>query len=407
MSASAPLQLELSTSANRETTIGGEVQLPLVLHTRVITGSGGGPDKTILNSPRFLPSLGYRAICAFLHPPHDDGFQVIRDRADKWQADLEEIDDRGALDWRIFKQLLAVCRRHRVAIWHAHDYKTNLLGIVLRRFHPMKLVTTAHGWVEHTRRTRLYYLIDRWSLRRYARVICVSEDIMHACQSYGVGEEKVTLIENAIDTEQFRRSTTTQAAKAALDCPPHRLLIGAVGRLSSEKGFDLLIRSLQILVKRGVDVGLLIAGNGPERTALERLISQLQLEDRVRLVGFQSNLKAFYEALDLFVLSSHREGLPNVLLEAMSYEVPVLATRIAGIPRLIQDGENGLLVDPGDAASLANRMQFLLQSAALRTKLACAGRSTIESRYSFSNRMKNVARVYDDVLRESQGGCGP
>src|SRR4051812_45643148 len=142
------------------------IDLPLVLHTRVITGQGGGPDKTILNSPRFLPDLGYHSVCAFLRPPNDLGFQAVRDRAEMWQAPLEEIDDRGALDVGVLKQLLAVCRRLKVDIWHGHDYKTNLFGLLLRRFHPMRLVTTCHGWVEHTRKTNLYYQVDAWCLPR-------------------------------------------------------------------------------------------------------------------------------------------------------------------------------------------------------------------------------------------------
>jgi glycosyltransferase involved in cell wall biosynthesis len=116
------------------------------------------------------------------------------------------------------------------------------------------------------------------------------------------------------------------------------------------------------------------------------------------LVGFQSDLRPLYEAFDLFVLSSVREGLPNVLLEAMALEVPVVATRVAGIPRLIIDGENGLLVAPGDVGSLAGAMERLLLDAQLRRRLAATGRQSVEQRHSFAARMKKVAAVYDELL---------
>ena len=166
----------------------------MVLHTRVITGAGGGPDKTILNSPRFLGDLGYQSVCAFLRPPGDDGFQVIRERA----AAASAVDRRNRRSWaaRLARRLSdcsTVCRRRQVDVWHAHDYKTNLLGLLLRRFHPMRLVTTMHGWVEFTTRTRLYYRCDGWSLPRYERVICVSEDILQQCRNYGVADDKVDL----------------------------------------------------------------------------------------------------------------------------------------------------------------------------------------------------------------------
>ena len=359
----------------------GPAHRPLVLHTRVITGRGGGPDKTILNSPRFLADAGYRSVCAFLRPPGDAGFQVIRDRAAALSAPLEEIDDRGPADWRIIPKLLRLCRQLKVDVWHAHDYKTNLLGLLVARMYPMRLVTTAHGWVEYTTRTRLYYHFDRWSLPRYERVICVSEDLLCQCRSLGVPDGKLQLIENAIDTEQFRRTAAVADAKQRTGWPPRRLLVGAAGRLSAEKAFDVLIRAIHDLARLGMDVGLAIAGDGAERESLQRLIDELGMQDRVQLLGFQSDLRSLYEAMDLFVLSSLREGLPNVLLEAMSMEVPVVATRIAGIPRLISHDDNGWLVPAGEQVALANAIGSLLENAPTRSRLAAAGRRTIEDRY--------------------------
>jgi glycosyltransferase involved in cell wall biosynthesis len=376
---------------------------PMILHARVITGAGGGPDKTILNSPRFLTQLGYRCTCAFLRQPSDDGFQSIRERAIRWQAPIEEIDDRGAFDWRVFPQLLQLCRKLKVDVWHAHDYKTNLIGIILQRLHPMRLVTTAHGWVEYTPRTRIYYQFDRWSLPKYERVICVSEDLKETCRNYGVADNRCVLIENAVDVEQFRRLATVDAAKARMGRTKHRYLIGAVGRLSAEKAFDVLIRAVHELVRRGIDVELAIAGEGPQRGELERLIQALGLQEYVQLLGFRSDLRHLYEALDLFVLSSIREGLPNAVLEAMSLQVPVVATRIAGIPRLISDGENGLLVPPSDAVLLADSIERALTSPTLRARLAESGRRTVEDRYSFIGRMKKVAALYDELLNNTNG----
>jgi glycosyltransferase involved in cell wall biosynthesis len=340
-----------------------------------------------------------------LRPPGDPGFQVIRDRAAAWNAPLEEIDDRGALDWRVLPKLLRLCQRLHVDVWHAHDYKTNLIGLLLRPFHPMRLVTTTHGWVEFTPRTRLYYRCDGWSLPRYERVICVSDDIQRQCKVYGVSDARCILIENAIDTEQFRRSTSIDVAKQRLDWPTGRFLVGAAGRLAEEKGFDLLIRAIHLLVARGIDVGLIIAGDGRQRDPLQRLVGELGLQDRVRLAGFQSDLRPLYEAMDLYVLSSLREGLPNVVLEAMALELPVVATRVAGVPRLITDGENGLLVDVGQQPALAGAIEQAFLNSELRVRLARAARRTIEERYCFAVRMKKVAAVYDDLLSRGNGAC--
>lgn len=367
---------------------------PVVFDTRVVTGAGGGPEKTILNSPRFLEPLGYRMLCGYLHPPGDPGYEVIRTKADRAKAPLVSVPDRGFWDWRAVRQLLRACREHRVTIWHGHDYKTNALGLLLRRFHRMRLVTTAHGWVQHTSRTPLYYGIDKWCMKRYERVICVSTDLVESCRAAGVPEKRLLLLDNGIDADDYARRRTVAESKPALGFPPGVPLVGAVGRLSGEKAFDVLIRAVAALP----GVRLVIVGEGGERAALERLIAELGVADRVSLAGWQADVRGYFEAMDVFALSSLREGLPNVVLEAMALEVPVVATRVNGVPRLVQDGVNGLLIEAGDAAPLTAALARLLGDAALRDRFRAAGRETVEGRFSFAGRMRKLAAVYDELL---------
>jgi glycosyltransferase involved in cell wall biosynthesis len=372
--------------------------MSVVLDARVVAGSGGGPDKTILNSPRFLARAGYRMICAYMHAPGDRGFEQLRSRAAALEAPLVSIADRGPWDCTVIASLLNVCRRERVCIWHGHDYKSNALGLVLRRFWPMRLVTTLHGWVKHTARTPLYYKIDELCLPRYEAVISVSPDLYERSRACGVPEDRCVLIENGIDLAQYARRRQIAEAKRLLGQPGDRLVLGAVGRLSPEKGFDLLVRAVARLLQDRHDLALVIAGEGDEAPRLQRLIDELGVGDRVRLLGFCADPRAVYEALDGFVLSSLREGLPNVLLEAMAVGVPALATRIAGIPRLIEDDVNGLLVEPDSIDELTRGIVRLIGDAGLRTRLGQAGRRTIEQRYDFARRMQRIADLYDRLL---------
>ena len=370
----------------------------VVFDTRVVTGSGGGPDKTILNSPRFLDRLGYRMLCGYLHPPGDPGFAEIERKAERYRAPLISLEDRGPWDWKVIKELLAVCKREKVTIWHGHDYKTNALGLLLKRLWPMRLVTTVHGWVHHTKRTPLYYRIDKYCLPRYERVICVSDDLFEASAKAGVKPERNVLLENAIDTEEYTRRQATSSAKAKLDLPAQGFLIGAVGRLEHEKAFDILIRSIKELHGRNHDVRLVIVGEGSDRTRLSALANELGIAERVRLVGWQSDVKVYFEAIDVFALSSLREGLPNVLLEAMAMEVPCVATKIAGIPKLIEHGVSGLLVDAGDQTAMTTALHRLLVDFDERESFRRAGRRTVEMKFSFPVRMQKLARIYDELL---------
>lgn len=384
----------------------------VVLHTRVVTETGGGPEKTILLSAPFLAESNYWLAAAYMHPPDDPGFASLQQRADAWSSPLISVPDRGPLDRKVLTRLLKLCKHYDVKIWHGHDYKSNMLGLMLRPFHKMKLVTTVHGWVKHTSRTPLYYAVDRWSLPFYHHVICVSDDLLDRCRSLRIKDDRLSLIHNAIDERAFsRKGAPAQAAmRKELGTPDGRLVIGAAGRLSAEKGFDHLIKAAAKLINEGYDIEVWIAGDGDAKAELRDLIAYHNVIDRVRLLGFVSDTVGLFEAMDVFVLSSLREGLPNVVLEAASMRVPIVSTKVAGVPKMLADGETGLLVDIGDTSALTDAMRRVVTDAALRERLADAGRDLIEREYSFTKRMAKVKAIYDQVMGladEAQEPTGP
>lgn len=374
---------------------------PMVLHVRVVTGHGGGPEKTILNSPCFLTRSGYQSKLAYMHPPGDPGISVLEKRGAALNAEVISVPDYGPLDLGVIRQLVHICREQRVDIWHGHDYKSNLLGLLVRWFWPCKLVTTLHGWGALTGRMPLYIKLDKWSLKYYQAVVCVSDDMLDECQRWRVPRDRCHIVHNAIDTDDYRRRRSVADAKRELRAPSDERLIGAVGRLSPEKGFDLLIRAVVQLRQAGRPVALWIAGDGNARGDLARLIDQLGCRDYVRLLGYVADPKLFYEAMDCYVLSSLREGLPNVVLEAMAMKTPVVATKTAGVPLLVEDGQSGLLVEPGSVAELVEGITRLTDESGLSDRLITTGRRRVEEKFSFSKRMEKIVRIYDQVLGRS------
>lgn len=368
-----------------------------VLHVRIATGTGGGPEKTILASPRWLAGSGYRASALYLHPPGDPGFEVLRRRAAEQHCPLTGLPERWPLDPRTLFKLARHCRRERVVIWHGHDYKSNLFGLLLRRWCGLRLVTTVHGWVRHTRRTPLYYAVDRFAIRRYERAICVSADLERELLSLGLPRERVVHVPNAIDTEHFRR----RAPRPPLEGRP--LVVGAVGRLSEEKGFLHLIEAVERLREEGLDLELRIAGEGELEEPLRARLSASPHRRRLALLGFVEDTRALFESFDLFCLSSLREGLPNVVLEAMAMEVPVVATRSGGIEAFARDGEDALLCAPGSSGALADALRRAATDAALRARLAAQARAKVERGHSFAARMRRIAAIYDELTRPSRG----
>ena len=368
-----------------------------VLDVRIVSGTGGGPDKTILNSPRHLEHTRYRNLAAYIHAPGDPGFASLAARAEERRCPLIAIPDPHPFDVRTLAKLAEICRTLDVRIWHGHDYKSNLFGVLLERLCNLKLATTVHGWVKHTHKTPLYFAVDRFALRRHHEVIAVSRDLFDASLAAGVKRERLTLIENAIDTDEFRRSVPPSESPLRRNAAG-RLLVGAVGRLSDEKGFHVLVEAVERVLDRGVDVELWIAGEGEEHARLDAQIRASKHHGRMKLLGFQRDVRALFEALDVFALSSLREGLPNVVLEAMAMEVPVLATRCGGMEAFARDGEDLLLVPANDAAALAAGLERLARDADLRRRLARTARAKIEREHGFAQRMERVRAVYDRLV---------
>ena len=369
---------------------------PVVLHVRVNAGAGGGVDKTVLNSPRFLDRFGYEGHCAYLRAPENQSFEYLRQRAARLAAPLHVVDDRGPFDLSVYKRMTSICRKLDVRVWHGHEYKSNLAGVLARRRHSMRMVTTAHGWVDRHGLTPLYYAIDRLCLRFYEKILCVSSDLMKKCRRAGLPGEKLVQIDNAIDSEAYSAKLSRRAAKMKLGYDADQILVGSLGRLSTEKGYDLLIEAFTRVARDYSGLQLLVAGIGPEQQRLQELAEQS--DAAIRFLGFCDDTVLLYNALDIFVSSSRREGMPNVLLEAMSMELPIVATRIAGVPDLILDGETGLLVESEQVRELELAIRNLLESRELRDRIGAAARRRIEDRFQFEDRIKKITSIYDALL---------
>ncbi len=376
---------------------GKDHQAAVVLHARVVTGCGGGPEKTILRSPRFADTTRYKMAAAYLYPQGDPGMCVIRESAKQLGCPLYEIAEAHALDHHAVDAMAVLCRDLKVDIWHSHDYKTNVLGRLIRRYHPMKLVTTAHGFTRETWRTRLYYHVDNLAMLGYDQVIAVSPPLVKHCAYHGVNPERLTYIPNAIDAAEYTRTRPPAQAKSAMGLPANRFAIGVIGRLSIEKGVDRAIRMMTNLIKTHPQTELHLIGDGPQRKELEALAKQLGVAGSIRWWGWQTDARPIYEMLDTLLLPSRTEGLPNVVLEAMAMGVPVAATNVGGVSDLLDHGGCGVILED-DEDTWANQIAPLLSTPDLHHSYTDQAEQRVRDAFSFENRMQKVMGVYDRVL---------
>lgn len=374
-----------------------------ILELRSVVGSGGGPEKTILLGTARTDGDEFAITVCYIRDLRDPGHDLA-DRAAALGVDYVEVTERHSFDWCIWPALKTLCRERGIELVHAHEYKSDLLALLLSRGLGIHALATVHGWTGHSwRERRVYYPADKWLLARYEHVIAVSEEIRDELIRTGTAPSRITVVPNGIDASRFiRDDRLSPVVRQELAVEPTDFVVGAVGRLEPQKRFDLLIDAVSTLRNQFPQMRLLIAGSGSLETQLRQQIARLGVGGTCRLLGHERDIPRLHHAFDLFVQSSDYEGTPNAVLEAMAMSTPVVATAAGGTAQLIDDGIEGLVVSCGSVAILANAIGRALDDAALRRRLAKAARARVEGPLSFEARMRAVEGVYREMFRASR-----
>jgi glycosyltransferase involved in cell wall biosynthesis len=374
-----------------------------ILELRSVRGTGGGPEKTILLGAAQANHDQVDVTVCYIRDRRDRQFR-LDERAAALGVDYLEVHERHSFDPSVWPALRRIVRDRQIDIVHAHEYKTDLLALMLSEFERVIPLATVHGWTGHSRRERsLYYPIDRRLLTRYPRLIAVSGEIRQQLVASGARPDRVTVVLNGINAEQFNRQLERNTtARAALGFEPRHTVIGAIGRLEPQKRFDVLIEATAEVHRDRPDVRLVIAGEGSTRAALADLAARRLPPGVCRMLGHCDDVAAVHHGIDVFVQSSDYEGTPNAVLEAMAFQSPIVATDVGGTAEIARHGEHALIVPPRDSAALAQAIRTLLADPVAAHRRAAAARRRVEGELSFSNRMRTVERIYADLVAEGR-----
>ena len=284
----------------------------------------------------------------------------------------------------------------RFDLLHAHDYKSNWIGRRAARRAGVPAVATVHLHTRATLRLRLYHRLDRRELRRFDAVLAVAAALLGdlPAELYGGGGPRV--VHNGLDVERLRAraAAEVEGARSLLGAAGQGPLVLAVGRLTPQKGFDVLLEAVAKLRRRWPELRLALAGTGPERARIESATVRLGLGASVRLLGERADVAGLMRAADLVVLPSRREGLPYVALEALALERPLVATAAGGVPELVADGVTGFLAEPECVASLADALERALSAPEGGAAVARRGREHVERRFDAATMAARTAEVY-------------
>jgi glycosyltransferase involved in cell wall biosynthesis len=372
-----------------------------ILELRSVRGTGGGPEKTILLGTERTDRTRFAVTVCYLRDLRDPIFG-IDERARRMNIDYVEVKERHSFDPGIWKPLAALVRERRIDIVHSHDYKTDLLALLLARRLGVIPLSTAHGWTGQSARERwIYYPAGKRLLARFPRVIAVSSDIRRELVAHGQRESRVTVILNGIDPDAFKRDALRRSGiRQEIGLGPDDVVIGAVGRLERQKRFDLLLEAYVPLARARPNLRLVIVGGGSLMGELAAQVSSLGLGTSCLLLGHRLDVADLHNAFDLFVQASEYEGTPNAVLEAMAMSTPIVATDVGGTAELAAHEVHGLLVAPHDVAGLTAAMERALADPAGARSRAASARQRIETELSFHARTRHLERVYEELARE-------
>jgi glycosyltransferase involved in cell wall biosynthesis len=310
---------------------------------------------------------------------------------------MDIIYEQGRFDRSIVPQIARILERHHPDVVQTHNVKSHFLMRYSGLWQKYRWIAFHHGYVTTDAKMRLYNQLDRWSLRKAARLVTVCGPFQEQLEARGIAAEKITIRHNAIQPFLAVAPEDVEAVRRSLRCPPGTPLLLMVSRLSHEKGHVDLLEALAILKRRGVRCHLLIVGEGYERAAIERARERLGLNEDVTLAGQQNDVRPYYAAATLYLMPSHSEGSPNALLEAMAAGVPAIASRAGGIPEIMTDGSTGVLVPPRRPEALADAVQRLLTHPEEAARLAANAKKET-ARFTADAYHRGLVEVYRRVM---------
>lgn len=282
--------------------------------------------------------------------------------------------------------------RERPDVVHTHGYRADVVSGSAALSLGLPVVTTMHGFVVNDLKDRLYQWVQRRVVRRFGAVVAVSRPLVDRLAQAGVPRARIRLIPNGYAPSA--PALARAAARDALGVPREGARIGWVGRLGHEKGCDVMLEAHARL--DDVDVRLSILGDGAERARLDEQAQRLGIAGRVTWHGSVPGAAPLYPAFDLFALSSRTEGTPIALLEAMSAGVPVVATRVGGVPDVI--GDAGRLVPPEDPGALAAAIRQALTDRDASASLAERARLRVAREHGLAPWVARHAELYDSLV---------
>ncbi len=317
-------------------------------------------------------------------------------------ATVHAISCAGDADPRTLLTLFSIIRKQRPDLVHIHSRRGEFLSACASSFQGIRVVLSRRVDNPPNR-------IDA-TLKNgvYSKIIAISAAVKSILESHGIQKEKICLIPDGVDTAAYAPAKGTSGTlRRELGIPEHAVIAGVIAQLIERKGHHVLIEALSKIGAPPDELRVLFFGRGTLEKSLRRMVRDRGLDRSIIFCGFRSNLNQLIPQLDLLIHPALSEGLGVALLEASACAVPIIASRVGGIPEIVEDGETGLLAAPGNAAELAGKLRQLINSPIERGRLGIAGRRRVLEHFSTDQMIAKHERLYRSLIKQCDDSTIP
>jgi glycosyltransferase involved in cell wall biosynthesis len=368
----------------------------------IITKSNwGGAQRYVFDLATSISKNGYEAIVAL------GGNGLLKEKLES--AGIRTIsipnlarDINIFSEIKVFFDLLKILKKEKPAVVHLNSSKIGGLGAFACRFARIKkIIFTAHGWAYKEDRNiiskKILFFLSWLTIIFSHKTIVVSGDDLKNAPNLFV-RRKITMIHNGISEIRFQDKTTarkTLTTRQGLAVDKNTVWIGVISELHKNKGLPFVIRAIYQLIKRGYNISFFIIGDGEERFTIEQFIRKLKLENNIFLLGHIDNVSEYLKAFDIFTLTSIKEGLPYAILEAGLAGLPIVATKVGGIPEIINNMESGILVHQKNALEVERALSFLIDFEKKKVDFGNTLKEKVERDFTLEQMVAETVVIYE------------
>ncbi|MEO6965298.1 MAG: glycosyltransferase [Acidobacteriaceae bacterium] len=358
----------------------------------------GGPEKQILHHAEDMQGSDYRLTIGSFHDLSERPEVLVAAE----QRNIPTVCLPGGISPDLVHRLSRILADRKGSLLCTHGFKSNVIGYLAARRTNTQHVAFVRGFTAENKRVIFYEILERQALKRAQRVVCVSDEQAKQIAALRGNRRPPMVVKNAMLPPYSRQHEGEPASRKKIGIPHDAFVFGSVGRLSPEKGHRFMISAFhQLCLQAPADASLflIVVGDGHEQKSLEQQAAQLGIRERVIFAGFQGNCTEWMQLLDCLVQPSLTEGTPNTVLEALCLNLPVVASAVGGVPDIIVDGRNGLLVPSADVPALAATMKRIWHHPELRSQLT-TGSAELLREFDPAYQRQRLTDIYAEVFQE-------